>query len=273
MKRTQYKGRTLVLKIKLHTYEVFSRQVQPPKAVYTAEELYHYSLPMLEKLEKEIPGMKLRLMGLRCTHLVSTKKGDVDFFGRARQASTAWTEAAEDSPAAEKVPVDDEGWQIWPDSEFEDAERREREDEAEELNRLSQHEDLGPDAEASKEDEDDPDYKRYANGFAWRSILEEERAEAEAEAKAKSMYQSWQCPICSKHMRLDEKGVNEHVDLCLSRQTIKEIVKTTDEVPETKASSPTPANTAKRKRSQPSAGKVPRSSGESEKKARRAFFA
>ncbi|KAI6855288.1 putative DNA-directed polymerase kappa [Hortaea werneckii] len=65
LRRTEFKGRTLVLKIKLHTYEVFSRQVQPPKAVYTAEDLYHYSLPMLAKLEKEMPGMKLRLMGLR----------------------------------------------------------------------------------------------------------------------------------------------------------------------------------------------------------------
>ncbi|KAL8980806.1 MAG: hypothetical protein Q9177_005774 [Variospora cf. flavescens] len=67
--RTQHKGRTLVLKIKLHTYEVLTRQVVPPKAVAAADDLYAYALPMFQKLEREIPGMKLRLMGLRCTHL------------------------------------------------------------------------------------------------------------------------------------------------------------------------------------------------------------
>ncbi|KAL8809918.1 MAG: hypothetical protein Q9200_002995 [Gallowayella weberi] len=63
--RTQHKGRTLVLKIKLHTYEVLTRQVVPPKAVSTADDLYTYALPMFQKLEREIPGMKLRLMAQR----------------------------------------------------------------------------------------------------------------------------------------------------------------------------------------------------------------
>ena len=36
LQRTEFKGRTLCLKVKLHTYEVFTRQIQPPKAVYTA---------------------------------------------------------------------------------------------------------------------------------------------------------------------------------------------------------------------------------------------
>ena len=35
---------------------------------------------MLEKLMKEIPNMKLRLMGLRVTHIISTKKPGIDFF-------------------------------------------------------------------------------------------------------------------------------------------------------------------------------------------------
>jgi len=129
LQRTEFKGRTLCLKIKLHTYEVFTRQVQPPKAVYTADDLYHFSLPMLAKLEKEMPGMKLRLMGLRCTHLVSTKKGDVDFFGRVRRQTES---------SSGKVEVDEDGWQRWPDAEFEDAARQEREDDMADLEKLSQ---------------------------------------------------------------------------------------------------------------------------------------
>jgi DNA polymerase kappa len=61
MVRTQFKGRTLCLKVKLHTFEVFTRQAILPKAIYQAEDLYKYSLPMLSKLEQEYAGMKLRL--------------------------------------------------------------------------------------------------------------------------------------------------------------------------------------------------------------------
>ncbi|KOS23343.1 DNA polymerase kappa [Escovopsis weberi] len=82
MRRAECKGRTLVLKVKLHTFEVLTRQVATPWAVCSADDLYNFSLPILSKLEQEIPGMKLRLMGLRCTQLVSTKKPDaMAFFG------------------------------------------------------------------------------------------------------------------------------------------------------------------------------------------------
>ena len=84
LKRTEYKGRTLCIKIKLHTYEVYTRQMTPPFAIQRADDLYKYSLPMLEKLIKEMPSLKLRLMGLRVTHIVSTKKPGIDFFGRPR---------------------------------------------------------------------------------------------------------------------------------------------------------------------------------------------
>lgn len=82
LERTQFKGRTLVLKIKLHTYEVLTRQAAPPKAVYKADDLFKYTLPILEKLHSDMPNMKLRLMGLRATHIVSMKKPDAAaFFG------------------------------------------------------------------------------------------------------------------------------------------------------------------------------------------------
>lgn len=287
LKRTEFKGRTLVLKVKLHTYEVFSRQVQPAKAVSSADDLYNFSLPMLAKLEKEMPGMKLRLMGLRCTHLVSTKKGDTDFFGRARQLSS---EAAQ----ASKVELDEDGWQKWPDEEFEEAARQEREDEIAEIERLSQSYDLqSPDIDPPPEQphEHEPplsaqmpkyhpsgessDYHRYGNGFAWRSILEAEAAAAaeQAAAEAKRVEQ-WACPICSLPQAADERSFNVHIDGCLSRQTIKEIVrdspgeesggeKRRDVQDVLKAK---PASTAKRKRGSGNAG-----AGGVKKKA--AFFA
>ncbi|KAK3057968.1 hypothetical protein LTR09_001045 [Extremus antarcticus] len=276
LERTQFKGRTLVLKIKLHTYEVFSRQAQPPKAVYTADDLYNYSLPMFAKLEKEIPGMKLRLMGLRCTHLVSMKKGEVDFFGRARQQATGIAREASGDGAA-LANVDEEGWQIWPDDEFEDAARQERLDEEAELEQLSQEIDA-TDKEASlgyNPDGAPSDYRRYGNGFAWRSVLEEEHAKAEeAEQLSRPAIEQWMCPICSIPQPADEKAFNEHIDGCLSRQTIKEIVKTTNDNPSdqipTRVLSPMPSNTAKRKRGRQVKGL---GAGDGEKRAKKAFFA
>ncbi|RMY29825.1 hypothetical protein D0865_15415 [Hortaea werneckii] len=256
LRRAEFKGRTLVLKIKLHTYEVFSRQVQPPKAVYTAEDLYHYSLPMLAKLEKEMPGMKLRLMGLRCTHLVSIKKGEVDFFGRVRQQQPHASRdgISEGEEISGNVELDEEGWQKWPDELFEDAARQEHQDEVDELERLSQQSPPHPDAQndtpqhrtepfppnppaadfqpppsQTPSGEPSADYRRHANGFAWRSLLEAERA-AEAEEKSAAdppTPAQWNCPICNLPQPSDERALNAHLDSCLSRQTIREIVATT----------------------------------------------
>lgn len=268
--RTEFRGRTLVLKIKLHTYEVFSRQVQPPKAVCTSDDLFHFSLPMLAKLEKEMPGMKLRLMGLRCTHLVSTKKGEVDFFGRVRPQTGIQREETEDVRGQPKV--DDDGWEIWPDEEFEDAARQEYEDEVDELERLSQEQDASTEATYNP-DGAPSDYRRYGNGFAWRSILEEERAKAEAEEQQqRPIIEQWTCPICSVPQNNDERLFNEHIDGCLSRQTIKEIVKSADEQPAEppkRVLSPLPPNTAKKKRGRGS-GKVLDCGPE--RRAKKAFF-
>ncbi|GAB7358309.1 hypothetical protein MBLNU230_g2382t1 [Neophaeotheca triangularis] len=252
LQRTGFKGRTLVLKIKLHSYEVLSRQVQPPKAVYTSDDLFHYSLPMLQKLEKEIPGMKLRLMGLRCTHLVNMKKGEIDFFGRARQLQRDTSSpGGVDRANASKIELDQDGWQKWPTDEqaFEDAARQEREDEAEQLEKLSQeleqeyqhaadaagettnvydprhdnqHYDNKPDHDAFKK-------RKQENGFAWRTLLEDEKNAAAAANRtdntARPPIEQWDCPICALPQPADERDFNAHLDGCLSRRTIREIVR------------------------------------------------
>lgn len=297
LQRTQFKGRTLVLKIKLHTYEVFSRQVQPPKAVHTAQELYHFSLPMLTKLEKEIPGMKLRLMGLRCTHLVSTKKGEIDFFGRVRRASGGLGGSSCEPTLGSRIEIDEDGWQKCPvDAEFEDAARQERQDEMDELERLSQDLQDSP-SETPIESSltrtssfhDEPpiqqppeqtlDYVRHANGFAWRTLLEDQKRQAAAaRTSPPPPVKSWDCPICTLPQPADERGFNEHIDACLSRRAIREIVNTSDNGHvesnrsptnvEEKSQRPAPLATAtghppKRKRGHAEPG---------EKKSRKAFF-
>src|SRR5207247_2450642 len=104
------KGRTLCLKVKLHTFEALTRQVALPKAVWLADDLYNYSLPILRKLEKEFPGMTLRLLGLRCTHLQSTKPPDtLAFFGLRRKTSQ------QDPSGFTESDFIEEEWEEWPE--------------------------------------------------------------------------------------------------------------------------------------------------------------
>ena len=200
--RTQCKGRTLVLKVKLHTYEVFTRQVIPPKAVSSADDLYNFSVPMMAKLEKEIPGMKLRLMGLRCTNLISTKKPGTNFFGLRLQTSTDERDTGHGS-----VPANEDGeWEVWPEEEFEEAARQEQQEEMNEVEFLSQ--------EALEEAN-----RRHKAG---REILPNPKRGVDTESAAEN--QQWGCPICSNPQPANDRDFNMHIDYCLSKQTIKDAV-------------------------------------------------
>ena len=164
-----------------------------PKAVHTADDLYTYALPLLSKLESEIPGIKLRLMGLRCTNLVSIKKIGIDFFGMRRGRSLPEGTATILKPSSSE----DDEWEVWPEAEFEEAARQERQDDMNEMERLSQEEQIGQSRlsrGSSKEDEVDKQEKL------------------------------WDCPICALPQKADDQVFNSHLDQCLSRQTIKEAV-------------------------------------------------
>jgi DNA polymerase kappa len=185
LKRTEYKGRTLVLKVKLHSYEVISRQVVPPFAVHKADDLERFALPMLTRLEKEYPNMRLRLMGLRCTGLVSTAKTEVDFFGVKGHVGTN-----DEKP---KRKVDADGWEIWPEADFEHAAEQERQEDFEAMEKLSQE---------------------------YEAAQRPDKVTENASDKP-----LWDCPICHRPQPADEWALNEHIDQCLSRRTIGELVK------------------------------------------------
>ena len=228
LKRTEYKGRTLCIKIKLHTYEVLTRQTTPPFAINKAEDLYKYSLPMMEKLMSEIPNMRLRLMGLRVTHIVSTKKPGIDFFGRSKTPSTM-----NKAPS----PKGEESWETWPEEEFEEAARQERNDEMNELEKLSQEHEQQQASEAQHD-----------------NIVEEQ----------------WTCPICTLPQPPDDATFNAHIDFCLSKQTIKEAVKSEAPPSLEKQTSAPKVVPKKGKRGRPKSEVLP--SDEQAREKRRAFF-
>lgn len=213
MARAQCKGRTLCLKVKLHTYEVLCRQVATPKAICQADDLYNHALPMLLKLEQEIPGMKLRLMGLRCTHLVSTRKPDtLAFFGLKRKALS--TEASVGFGSDPDEPgrhisegshgLDEQGLAAIVDASSGNHLMSDHEMGAQHVSRAG----LSPVRRHGKE------------------ILPNPRPEGQPVPVEKEEDEAWwDCPICSRPQPPNERQFNEHIDLCLSRQTILDTVK------------------------------------------------
>lgn len=198
MHRAQCKGRTLVLKIKLHTYEVYTRQIVTPKSVNLAEDLYNFALPILAKLEQDIPGMRLRLMGLRCTHLVSTKKPDtLAFFGLKPKIGT---QSNEPGKVLRKTvhPVDEGGWQKVPEDWLEQF------DEAVESG-----------AEHGEDEIPDSPYRRHG-----KEIM----PNPTPKKYPPTLEQWWDCPICGRPQAASERQFNDHIDACLSRQAIRDAV-------------------------------------------------
>ncbi|KAF2814636.1 DNA-directed polymeras-like protein kappa [Mytilinidion resinicola] len=242
LERTQYKGRTLVLKVKLHTYEVLTRQVAPPKAVHIASDLYKYALPMLAKLEKEFPGMKLRLMGLRVTHILSTKKAGIDFFGLNKRTTSSRSGEATSGPGILK-PEGDGEWEVWPEAEFEEAARRELSDEMNDLEELSQEYQRLPQLDRIKDSSD------VHHGLPRISSPPPTLDQAEVEQE------KWECPVCGLNQLAEDKAFNSHIDFCLSRGTIKDAVKSTSPIPHTLAKPQSRAfsrlTSGKRKRGRP----------------------
>ena len=197
--RTQFKGRTLCLKVKLHTFEVLTRQTAPPRPVCQADDLYAFALPMLIKLEKEIPALKLRLLGLRVTNLVSTKKVGPGFFGMATAHKTNSTTLARAADERE----------IGAEEAFENAARQERQDEMNDLEQLSQEVET-----------------QVTTSSCVRAAADDTTSAGELAAvnstQQPPVVQLLNCPVCGRPQTADNRIFNDHVDFCLSRQTIRE---------------------------------------------------
>ena len=198
----------MCLKIKMHTYEVLTRQAVLPKPICMTDDLYNHALPMLLQLEKEFPAMRLRLMGLRCTHLISTKKYDGSFFRPASRPASMQKQSSRDT-------ADDGGWEVWPEEEFEEAVRQERQDEMEEIERLSQeHAETGV-WESTAE---------WHEPFGVYKYGSEQNSPVKPQPKPDPSEETLDCPICCLPQPANDREFNAHIDHCLSKQTIKEAV-------------------------------------------------
>jgi len=197
--RHELAGRVLSIKITQHTFAQAVRQRHLPRLVWKKEDLYEYAIPLLAKLESDLKPLRLRLLGLRMTSLSSTKKDDnatKDFFKITQ-------------PQKKRKPTDDnsrlsateDAWESWPEDEW-----------------------ARPDSamgfEYSADSPEPTSYQPVGESSHGKDVRSEQPVILE---------ETWSCPICARDQPANDKQFNEHVDFCLSKQTIKEAVSEADQ--------------------------------------------
>ncbi|KAK6350976.1 hypothetical protein TWF718_004154 [Orbilia javanica] len=222
--KTELQGRTLALKVKMFTYEEAIRQKPLPYPIWKAGDVYEYALPLLTKLEEEYKPMKLRLMGLRMTNLSSRKKnsGGNDFFKPVMVKKRKLGAETE------------ERWEEWPEEEW------------------GKYDEAGFEVRREDDVEMDPDEVKYFDGLRSDDLLgleggddeggeleNEKTSEKEGVNEKEEDY--WPCPICDLPQVAEDKAFNDHVDFCLSKQTIREAVREGDGERETTPMGPPPS--------------------------------
>jgi DNA polymerase kappa len=186
---------------------------------------------MLAKLEKEIPEMKLRLLGLRVSNLVSTKKIGINFFGVTAQPKLTPAHSPEISAQASDQNAEHD---IGAEEAFENAARQEQQDEMNDLEQLSQE------AAGLSVTPDPPD----AESTETTENITVESVDPQPE--------QWECPICGRPQVAEDRVFNDHVDFCLSKQTIREVVQDST----SQETTPMPANKKRKTQAQQSSTDV-----------------
>ncbi|KAF8439189.1 putative DNA-directed polymerase kappa [Terfezia claveryi] len=212
--------RTLVLKVKLHTYGVYSRQRALHRPIHIAQDIYQYALPLLASLETEFKdkgGLKIRLMGLRGTALIERNKKVQGFFGK-------WVGEAGSREGAKRKQLDADGWEVWPQEESEQMDDH-------------QNQTSKPVARIQEDGQEDERAKDITLEILSQGISSTENLHDLSQQKGKEKekepreqlqeheQEQWRCPICNQSMAPDDRIFNEHIDWCLSREAIRDVVK------------------------------------------------
>ncbi|ERS99595.1 hypothetical protein HMPREF1624_04800 [Sporothrix schenckii ATCC 58251] len=258
LKRAACKGRTLVLKIKLHTFEVYTRQVVLPRALQQANDLYGYALPMLSKLEQDIPNMTARLMGLRCTHLMSTKRPDaLAFFGIKSPGNTETSSNQNPDNRIEREEIrepidDDREWEVWPEAESDGGGILKPGSRDCKGGSVAPPQLQGPPLESELLISQPPAEPAVPEPRPHgKTITANPTSSSSGWGPLSEKKELWSCPVCLRGQPADEKQFNSHIDNCLSRRTILEVVQQSSSAPSLEKKSV--GAKADKKRSRPAA--------------------
>ncbi|KAF8444610.1 hypothetical protein L210DRAFT_3530321 [Boletus edulis BED1] len=227
-------GKTVTLKYKLDTYQVFTRAKSFDRWVsQKKEELFAIGK---ELLLPELP-LTIRLIGLRITklkdlHAAEPAGGIKHFFEISNSSKRANLEA-------------DEEEHLQPGGEDDSMPGFYEEEELE-----SNH--LGHDDHTMESSDDAPSksYSKPRSGISAKppsrmSFKDASEASGSSPGQERVTPMHHTCPICSKELKTDNQGFNAHIDFCLSKGAIQEA--------QAEASSPKklgqkPASTTSKKR-------------------------
>ncbi|KAI8874308.1 DNA/RNA polymerase [Ramicandelaber brevisporus] len=183
-------GTKIGLKLKLSNFQLRQRDRQLPRAIYKADEIFQFALPILKK---EFP-CELRLMGVRLTGLMpasslSATAGIKKFFKPTAQLQTQPPQLDKDATTAAAVEIKPE-----------------------------------PAEDATVTDAPVPQIKVETVPYAGE---EEERKAGKEEGKEEQV-ETIQCPVCNIKFVLrsaTNEDINRHIDDCLNKAEIRRIAK------------------------------------------------
>uniref|UniRef100_A0A8H8CPL3 DNA polymerase kappa n=1 Tax=Psilocybe cubensis TaxID=181762 RepID=A0A8H8CPL3_PSICU len=224
MEENGWAGRTVTLKFKLNTYQVFTRAKSLNHWVTKKEELFEIGK---ELLAPELP-VTIRLIGLRVTKLKDLRdtgtNGIKRFFepasknGSPRKRAKLSNEELEDHDYMEEAMP---GYHEHDETDYKLEDDSFEGDEIIDLTNIQEN--LDTSISPSRR----PPHST-SNAHASASDLgPPSRPRSNSEAKPFSpksikAVETHECPICSKTLETDNQGLNAHVDFCLSRGAIME---------------------------------------------------
>ncbi|KAJ3507630.1 hypothetical protein NLJ89_g6194 [Agrocybe chaxingu] len=224
MEETGWVGRTVTLKFKLDTYQVFTRAKSIDHWVSKKEELFAIGK---ELLLPEFP-LKIRLIGLRVTKLKDLRAKDDPTNGIKR-----FFQSSKENEPRKKAKLEDDAdlHDVMEDAmpgfhEHDETDYQVDDNDGDDIVEITN---MDKDVTRSR-----PPHST-SNAQASSSKLESVPARARSTSaaprlrgdKGKSILTSikastQECPICSKVLEIDNDSLNAHIDFCLSRSAIME---------------------------------------------------
>ncbi|TFK44337.1 hypothetical protein BDQ12DRAFT_694850 [Crucibulum laeve] len=225
MKSNSWTGRTITLKYKLDTYQVFTRAKSFTRWIYTQEDLYAIGK---ELLLSELP-LKLRLIGLRVTKLRDLRAPSPSAGGIKRAKFSHGSHELEDD--LEDQEVNDEampGFHEHDESEPFPSQDMDLEPEIEEID--DPYDNGSEQLPVASSSTVKPQSARAATNKPKEEIRRRPRSNTETgpsvtavtKALPTSVTESHDCPICEKTLQTDNQGLNAHIDFCLSKGAIRD---------------------------------------------------
>ncbi|KAF9459808.1 hypothetical protein BDZ94DRAFT_1284217 [Collybia nuda] len=243
MEQNGWAGRTITLKYKLDTYQVFTRAKSFDRWITKKEDLY---ITGKELIQPEFP-LTIRLIGLRVTKLKDLKAPSVPTNGIKRFFESFKNESSRKRPKLDEEEIEFDPSNVFDSSSGRNNERgSDLEDEMpgfheqDERDYSPHNEYRDTTFESTETPRPRPPISAPAHSspkvsnpgiFAATSLKIQRRRFSDQSCPPSTMnvgsfgntaFESLECPICGTTLQTNNQGLNSHIDFCLSRGAIRQ---------------------------------------------------